>query len=494
MSQDNLTFTGGSSVRIERTGPRRYQINLEQIGSDQKSIVFADRPSREAQAFTTTGYYNYLKDEDNAKGRNIVLRYLDSKSKKHTDLAFTYQSIVKNKESNELVFLVEETDSQKDFNQLGHTTASSFAAQGGEAQIFTGPQNTNKSKFKSEWLALVEGTNLELKQNKDLSYNITIQGTSLETLLFGTGDEAGLRDIKTWMLHDEWGKFFSNSEPNALLTYYDKSTDKSNQIVFKMERPIYNSKKGTLEFTGKTSEEHKEVNGFTEKNQIDVLTGLPYGTNTIIDGSSPSLFIDDITSSGVGRHYPGEKYPVSYTQAVKVHNHTNHELKVLGSIKGTIQSLDDPLEYDIAKGNSSSWLVSEPDSMFGGKVFEVAANVYRNTGLAWERIEPFWVGTYDGWTGFYQWISTELGDDKLWGPVHNLYRKPGSKPTVFKGSQTMYDDKPNKSRVPIVYNWEVVIDPLNREYMPNVGEVMKTDIYISGGEPAGLLIDSNTIV
>ena len=486
MENNDLSFLSGNSVKIQEITPGNYQITLKQNAIHEKSIIFADRPSRESRTLTIKEYRKYLENTSNdIKSRNIILKYLDNDSQKYTNLAFTLKSASQSQNTNELIFLVNENELQKDFNNFNELDTSNFSIEGSNAQIFTGPKNVNDEGLKKEWLSLIEGSELELRRNKDLSYNIVIKDTASETLLFDTGENADIRDIETWMISEEWSQLFSESEPNALLNYYDEITNESKQIVFKMEEPMYNSCLGTLEFTGRPSKDQAKINKITSNNQVDFLTGLPDNINQTIDARSPSLFIDDITKQAVGNPQKKVGNAWDIPSALKVHNHSKQELKVLASVKGDVGSMDDPnIEDNLDIGQSTQWLISEPDSIlpWESKDFEIAAYVFRNTGGPWEIIEPFWLSIYDGWTGHYQWVSTELGDDKMWGPPHNHFSHNTSK--SYKGTKTLNDDRiidGEPVSVPVVYNYEVVFDGQNQTIIDGQ-PVIFTQIYISGGE------------
>ena len=475
MKDSTLAFLEGKTSSLKTVDSNTYKLNIRGISSEKPVIIFEDRPERESSIWSVEKYIDHLNTVGKEGSKNLILKYYSSEKDSEIELAFTVESAKKIVDDNSLELVVNTSSSQKNFNadHINHKNITEHI--GTQPQLYVGTSVENGSEQSNELLTLLQCSEVKIEQNEDKSLKIIMEGPDLNTLAFSSSQNGEVRNIKTSILSEEWAELFSDSSPNALLSFHPKNSNKNQQIVFSMDQPTHNKDNNTFEFTAIQSNEQRQINDNTVLD-FDIITGyglLNNKSNSENEFENGILFIDDIVS-------PIIQETVHYL-SVKVHNNTKENLTILGSTKG-VRGFNDPLQFNIAANASTETMYGVPQAWPGpGHRFSVGANAYRNTGIAKEIIKPFWVGLYGGFTGDYQWASVNLGDDKMWSEGYNAFNNSSK---TYKGSQTLYDDKGDKSRVPVVYNWEVAFEKgtqAHSTFGPPVWQ-LSTNIYISGGE------------
>jgi len=475
MKNTTLSFLEGKTSLLKPVNSNTYTLNISGISSEKPVIIFEDRPERRSNVWTVDQYINHLNAGDNEGRKNLILKYYSVEKNSEIELAFTVESATKKEDKNSIELVLNTSSSQKDFNAEHINHKDIIEHVGTQPQLYAGSGINSDSEVSKELLTLLRSSEITVQRNEDMSLTIIMGKPDTETLAFSSGQDAEVRNIETSILSQEWTDLFSESSPNALLSYQLENSTESQQIVFSMDQPTYNKVDNTFEFTAKQSDEQQLINDGTALD-YDNITGfglLDNASKITAEFDNGTLFIDDIIST-TGSHYG------TYI-SVKVHNNTQEELTTLFSTKG-LAGFDDPLQENIASNASTETIYGVDQGWPGpGHRFSVGAYAYRNTGIAKEIIKPFWVTLYTGFLAYYQWASVDLGSDKMWSEAYNQYYNLSKK---YKGSKTLYDDKGDKSRVPVVYNWEIAFEKgiPTKDPLGNPGWNLPANIYITGGE------------
>jgi hypothetical protein len=112
-------------------------------------------------------------------------------------------------------------------------------------------------------LTLLQCSEVKIERDEDKSLKIIKEGPDLDTLAFSSGQDAEVRNIKTSILSEEWPELFSDSSPNALLSYQPKNSNKNQQIIFSMDQPTHKKDNNTFEFTAIQSNDQRQIKGNT---------------------------------------------------------------------------------------------------------------------------------------------------------------------------------------------------------------------------------------
>jgi hypothetical protein len=324
-------------------------------GLDDKSIAFADRPSRSTTTKNSLEFFSSLSKKE-LNDRDLVLSFYDTKAKRHKTLALELKNIINFLPgTDELGFQVNENLSQQEANLFSNDEYIDSQLFGKNVTLFLDQAKSDEHEHGQETSQLLIGGFFEkFRPSKDGRSKLFLNNVSEESLFFTNHPFVNAGYHSTSEVVDNWSSIFKGSNPNVGFNIVNNRTGEHHNNVFTMSNPRYNSKKKTLNFDAKFESNQKgdsqPYREFINYLLEDEITGLKYNftSNLFIDGGSD---LDGFCPDFVGN------------SAFKVTNNTNRNLKIqwsnYGNDNGYSPEINDKITFPLEVGKTSKYIYGE---------------------------------------------------------------------------------------------------------------------------------------
>ena len=421
-----LTALNSKKTKIIKLDNNDYRIDM--YGVKDQVIAFDDRPYRSARSENIELFLSQLVHRSEFDSPNVVLNYYDAATGEDIRLSMALQKPYYNKSQDMLTFLGSESGAQSTANRNLNSYKSDpwlrSKSYGLEASLYVDTSiNNNKAQDEEVDLGVLDAGKINIAQLQDDSYKISIEDVDHELLIFSSAPFRKSKGVLTSEFFDDWNSFFTDSNPNIVVNYYDPIEKETNNFACEMTKPSYDSTTNTLHF--------EAIESKSQSNTIkDLLTGLPSNSLYSHSGTDASLFIDTLTTGNGGFLWPC--WDTVGLSGIQIINNTSDYLGLAWTNAGTEAGFIDhgDNESKVASGQKTHYLTGATC-----KDFDVAVIVSDIFGTNPRPIGQFWAQRPDVGEA---WLSDDKGSNKIYSTGQNF---------TYSGKSIQGD---------VTYPWDIV--------------------------------------